>query len=267
MAVLASDTQITKKHDGIYKYPVLAATRIYKGSFVAVTATGYAIPAMDIAGQTFIGVAVENALGGTSSGDVWIKVYTTGEFLFKATPITQAMVGLPMYVQASGQFTPWPTNQCCGTLVEYVDSGYGWIDIHKGLWVAEANATQYGAKFIAANLVTKTASYTVTQADNGKVFACATDAIVFTLPAVAAGLSYTFINTGADTANNVRITPAATDGIGGGGLTGVIAKYLDNTKGTSFFGDYVTIVGIGAAGIGTGGWLITKSQGTWAKEA
>ena len=48
---------------------------------------------------------------------------------------------------------------------------------------------------------TKTASYTVTAADSGKTFLMGTDARVFTLPSTAAGLTYTFINSGADAHN------------------------------------------------------------------
>jgi len=117
---------------------------------------------------------------------------------------------------------------------------------------------------------TKTASYTVTAADSGKTFLMGTDAQVFTLPSTAAGLTYTFINSGADGNNILTISPAAADGIHGTiilaaaivELSGDDDKDLINTKVTATTGNSVTLVGDGVAG-----WFVVKSTGIWASES
>jgi len=113
---------------------------------------------------------------------------------------------------------------------------------------------------------------TLTAADSGKVFLIATDAKVFSLPATAAGLEYTFINFGAAGNNIVTISPVAADGISGT-ITlaatvvvdaGVVDKDLINTKATSQCGDTVKLLGTGVTG--TKAWIIVHSTGIWAAQ-
>jgi hypothetical protein len=65
------------------------------------------------------------------------------------------------------------------------------------------------------NIEQKDSNYTVVIAngDSGKTFLSNTKDVVFTLPAIAVGNVYTFINTGADGQNNLTISPNASDGI------------------------------------------------------
>ena len=116
---------------------------------------------------------------------------------------------------------------------------------------------------------TKTDNYTVLATDSGKTFLMGTDAKTFTLPATVAGLTFTFINSGADGNNIVTISPAAADAIhgttGNAGavvLGGVDDKDLINTKSTATTGDMVTLIGDGVAG-----WYVTTSSGIWASES
>ena len=114
-----------------------------------------------------------------------------------------------------------------------------------------------------------TASTTLTAGDSGKVFTVATDALVITLPAVAAGLKFTFVNTGADANNIITISPESTDAIWGTitlaasvvDLGGVDNKDLILTKSTSIKGDSATLVSDGTD------WYVTASTGIWAAEA
>jgi hypothetical protein len=112
----------------------------------------------------------------------------------------------------------------------------------------------------------------VVAADSGMIFGCGTDAKVFSLPATAAGLKYTFVNTGAAGHNALTISPVAADGISGT-ITlassvvvdaGVVNKDLINTKATACAGDSVTIIGTGVTG--TTAWIILNSTGIWAAE-
>lgn len=115
-----------------------------------------------------------------------------------------------------------------------------------------------------------TASKTLTYEDSGKVFLIATDALVVTLPATKAGVSYTFINSGADGNNIITISPNANDAVFGSIANaaadsvsgGVADKDIINTKATANKGDRITLVGDGSDG-----WYIAGGVGIWASEA
>lgn len=117
----------------------------------------------------------------------------------------------------------------------------------------------------------KTASYTISAGESGTVFGMATDAKVFTLPATEAGLTYTFVNMGADGNNIITISPAAVDGIFGGvhgaatgdlvSFSGTDDKDAINTKATALKGDYLTLVGDGV-----NGWYVVAGKGVWASQ-
>ena len=114
------------------------------------------------------------------------------------------------------------------------------------------------------NIEQKDSNYTVVIAngDSGKTFLSNTKDVVFTLPGIAVGNVYTFINTGADGQNNLTISPDATDGIlYVGGL--VDDKDLINTQATSKVGDYVKIASLNS----TAHWTVVEAQGVWAKES
>ena len=114
------------------------------------------------------------------------------------------------------------------------------------------------------NIEEKSSNYTVVinNGDSGKTLLSNTKDVVFTLPAIAVGNVYTFVNTGADAQNNLTISPNANDGILYlGGLTD--DKDLINTQSTSKVGDYVTIASLNS----TVFWTVVDAQGVWAKES
>lgn len=98
--------------------------------------------------------------------------------------------------------------------------------------------------------------------DTGKVMEVDTDAVVVTLPATVAGISYHIRNVGGDGLVEVLVSPNASDLIAGPDIGGVDDKDLINTKATAKKGDYVTLVGNGVAG-----WHVVDISGTWAAEA
>lgn len=122
--------------------------------------------------------------------------------------------------------------------------------------------TQEAGGAIVRPVALKTLDYTVLASESGTIFKIATDAKTFTLPATEAGLEYTFINSGADGAVLLAISPQAADAIHGRALTSVDNKDLLNTKVTAKEGDTVTL-----AGDGVDGWFIVAVEGIWAKEA
>lgn len=115
-----------------------------------------------------------------------------------------------------------------------------------------------------------TASKTLTEADNGKVFLIGTDALVVTLPPTFVGGKFTFINSGADGNNIITLSPDAADAIFGtianatadSTSGGVVDKDFVNTKSTANKGDRVTLVADGADG-----WYVSEGVGIWASEA
>jgi hypothetical protein len=112
------------------------------------------------------------------------------------------------------------------------------------------------------NIEDKAANYSVVVGDSGKTFTSKTDGVVFTLPAIAVGYVFTFVNTATDGANTLTISPNANDGILYAGSL-VDDKDLINTKATSKVGDYVTIASLNS----TAHWTVVAVQGIFAKEA
>jgi len=85
---------------------------------------------------------------------------------------------------------------------------------------------------------------------------------VFTLPAIAVGYSFKFVNNAPDGTNALTLSPNASDGITYAGSS-TDDKDLINTKATSKQGDYVVISSLN----GTVAWQVTEVRGTFAKEA
>ena len=112
------------------------------------------------------------------------------------------------------------------------------------------------------NIETKTSNYTVTTGDSGKTFVSATDGVVFTLPAIATGAVYKFVNAAEDGTNTLTISPNASDGIQYAG-SATDDKDLINTKATSKQGDYVVIASLDS----TTNWSVTEVRGVFAKES
>ena len=111
------------------------------------------------------------------------------------------------------------------------------------------------------NITQKDSSYTVViSTDSGKTFLSNTTDVVFTLPAIAIGNVFTFVNTAGDGGNNLTVSPNSSDGILYlGSLTD--NKDVINTQGTSKVGDYVTIASLNS----TAHWTVVDVQGVWAK--
>ena len=112
------------------------------------------------------------------------------------------------------------------------------------------------------NLEAKEANYSVVNGDSGKTFTSKTKDVVFTLPAITIGRVFTFVNTAADGANNLTISPNAADGIlYAGDLTD--DKDIINTQATSKVGDFIVCASLNS----TAHWTVVAVQGVFAKEA
>jgi hypothetical protein len=133
MAALSKDRATAYREGVEVEFPVAASTKIYAGSLVCVNTGGFAVPAADTSGYTFVGVAqeqVDNNSG--SAGDKVVRVRRTGVFEFDAANLAQAMVGQPMFAVDDQTFADaaGATNDVkVGVLVKYVSVSKGWIDI------------------------------------------------------------------------------------------------------------------------------------------
>jgi hypothetical protein len=81
LAALTANHDAERKDGILVAYKVAARAVIYKGALVCLNAAGYAVPAADEAGLTFVGVAYErgdNAAG--DDGDVSARVWKDGSF-------------------------------------------------------------------------------------------------------------------------------------------------------------------------------------------
>jgi hypothetical protein len=104
------------------------------------------------------------------------------------------------------------------------------------------------------NLVeTKTADFTVTAQDSGKIYVIGAVDLTATLPATASGLEYTFVVKTVSVTTGFSVSPAAVDNINGG----TDNKDLINSSATDVAGDCVKIVGDGS-----GGWWTIAQIGS-----
>lgn len=127
----------------------------------------------------------------------------------------------------------------------------------------QGNDVDLGAITYKNTVVTKTAAYTLTAADSGKIFlANAASSVVFTLPATVLGLRFTIVCMTATTSGaGTSFSPAAVDKIMGNAFTAADDKDAINTAATDVVGDMMTVVGDGVDG-----WYIVDVVGTWARE-
>jgi len=107
MSALTKDTPIVKNVGEKVDYPVLAATTIYQGSAVGLTAAGYARPF--VLGDRFVGITPEgmnNSAG--SSGDRSVTVFRGQYYMLlniSGVALTDAAIRAAVYVQDSGTFS------------------------------------------------------------------------------------------------------------------------------------------------------------------
>jgi|CXWL01.1.fsa_nt_gi hypothetical protein len=148
MAAASSERNTDRKDPGYKAYPVLASTRIYKGTLVAIDNAGYATPATNAASQRVVGVADAGANNSAGASGAINVVVREGVYKFAASSITQAMVGQMMYVVDDQTFDDaiGTAGIKAGRLVEFVSTTEGWIHVKEqsiGAVTANADAT-YG---------------------------------------------------------------------------------------------------------------------------
>lgn len=155
MSALSQDRETARKDFKLKSLLMAASTTIYKGSIVAINASGYLVPAADAADYRVVGVAYEkgdNSAG--ADGAIEIRIQTEGIYRFDASSITQAMLGKMMYIVDDHTFDDGKgTNGVrAGTLVEFISATEGWIQVEpNGLAVMTTDASDLATAITLAN--------------------------------------------------------------------------------------------------------------------
>ncbi len=125
-----------------------------------------------------------------------------------------------------------------------------------------ASMTTFPGGILDGSEVRKSSAYTVViTADSGKTFVNDVS-VVYTLPSIAIGNTFTFVYDGIDGAANITLSPAAIDGITYAGSS-TDDKDLVLTTATARRGDFVTI----SSQDGVIAWQVMAIRGTWVKQA
>lgn len=115
-------------------------------------------------------------------------------------------------------------------------------------------------------VATRATNATLAATDCGTVQNVTVDAVVLTLPAVAAanvGQTFTVRNGGNGGDVGFTLAVNAADALNGLGFTAANGKGAVNTKATSRPGDEITVVSSGSTG--AGGWSVQRAHGIFAR--
>jgi len=116
------------------------------------------------------------------------------------------------------------------------------------------------AETISAATDTTVIGTTGANGDCGKTFVVTLTSVI-TIPAIAIGNTFTYVNGGKDGEVQITLSPQAGDGISWVG-SATDDKDLINTLATAKKGDFVTIAALDQ----TVAWQVVASSGIWAKE-
>ena len=125
MTALTANYDAERKDGILVAYKVAARTVIYKGAMVCLNRAGYAVPAADEAGLTFVGVAYErgdNAAG--DDGNVSARVWKDGSFRVAMSSPKLEDLGAAAYVVDDNAVALSSANSVlAGTVVEIPAQG------------------------------------------------------------------------------------------------------------------------------------------------
>lgn len=155
-------------------YPVAAATTLYKGTAIALNASGYAVALTDSAAVKFVGVALEGVINTTAegygtAGDLNVRVSTKGVHAFVSSGLAQANAGAELYFADDQTVQLAPTNQRAGTLARYTTATEALVDIGKAIGTLGeslgADLSDFAYVGVAANKVVTSGGIVALDAD------------------------------------------------------------------------------------------------------
>lgn len=125
MTALSANFEAKRQDGEMIDVLVKASAVIYKGALLVDKGTGYAEPADDGSSYIFLGVAVEGVTGGSSDGDVSVRVYKTGVFQYAKSSAVQNDLTVAMLIHDDQTVGITSTNSvACGYCVGIVDSSH-----------------------------------------------------------------------------------------------------------------------------------------------
>lgn len=133
MTALTVNAETARKDGELIAYLVAAATHIYKGALVCLNASGYAVPAADATGLSFIGIAYEEADNSSgTNGATLVRVLKSGTYFLCKSSAVQGDVGKLVCVVDDATVAADTTNDIpVGYVVEVPDANHVRVRINR----------------------------------------------------------------------------------------------------------------------------------------
>jgi hypothetical protein len=145
MAALSADKELSFRGEPSITLYKAGVDILYKGSFIMIDATGYAVAGADTASCRYVGICVEQCdNSGGSAGDIEVKVETGAmgrEAKVALTSVDQADVGTHLVIsddQTLADLGSATNDVIAGKLIEYISATEGWVSVAPASSVASA---------------------------------------------------------------------------------------------------------------------------------
>ena len=131
---VAENQLITQSANGKSNLPVAGSTRIFQGTLVFVSATGYADDDTNSGANAFAGIATEEADNSAgAAGDLNVELLTDGVIQLQGSGFTQADVGKKVYATDNYTLTKTASsNTYIGHIREFVSATVVGVNIEPG---------------------------------------------------------------------------------------------------------------------------------------
>jgi len=144
MTALTADRKTVRKEGKMASYPVAASTQIFLGSLVCINGSGYAVPAANTNGFTFVGVAEEHADNSDgSAADIRVRVLRKGIHKMAATGLGLGDAGSALYITDDQTVQTSAANVRCGVLAQYESATVAPVDVEPAIELGDANVDQF----------------------------------------------------------------------------------------------------------------------------
>ena len=235
----------------VNELPIIASDTVYEGAAVGESGTSGTVRPL-VSGDNFVGFCTEDCANESGAASAKrVKLREMGIIELTVTGVSaETQLGDSVYATDDNVFTLTVGGSRVGILLRWRTSTTALV-----FFVSNVRQQQHRKLEVLA----KTADYTLTVNDSGRVFTTygASGTVVFTAPPAVRGLNYRFV---VGAAQELRIDPDGTETISlpGTGVAGAAGKYLT----ANAAGESVELVCVN-----NGTWAAFASQGTWTAEA
>jgi hypothetical protein len=130
MAALTKSVTRDSRNKSIMDGPVKAGVKIYQNAAICTDSSGLVVPAADVAGYVYLGIArYEYDNTGGSNGDIKAEAWTDQQFKMTCTGAAQSWVGKNAYlIDDNTVAISGTTNSILmGKIVGFIDSSNVWV--------------------------------------------------------------------------------------------------------------------------------------------